>query len=257
MKTSRAHNLGTHTVERNPDAMPRIKSPVFIKRDDLLTPHRTFWPSYWGFLQGDSVQPVHPQLLREVAIRVIKLDSTTDSTNFIMAGRHEWPRFSDTQVTFFLDTLAAAVGGEGIPVFINNGKLYRSNASGELVAEDHAAAEPFSWPIGHDVRPAAQSLGANGCGDCHSLNAPLYFGKIALESPLKRQDTIITSMQKYSELGGVYSRAFALSFLFRPGLKWLLIIASSLLAGVVLLHAFLGLHRLIRLAGERINEEGG
>jgi hypothetical protein len=62
--------------------------------------------------------------------------------------------------------------------YIAGGKLHRLGA-GKLRAEDHAQAQPYLWPIAHDVRPATQALGAKGCQDCHSTEAAIFFGKVS------------------------------------------------------------------------------
>ena len=74
---------------------------------------------------------------------------------------------------------------DAVAVYVCGGRVHRLVADGEVEAFDHRAAEPYLWAIGHDVRPAAESLGAGGCADCHHPKAPLLFGQVAVLSPLQ------------------------------------------------------------------------
>ncbi|MHC4654021.1 MAG: hypothetical protein ACYS91_03270, partial [Planctomycetota bacterium] len=57
-KTSRAHALGTHGVNRSADALPHILYPVFAKQGgDRIAPHKLVWPAYWGTLKDEKVTP--------------------------------------------------------------------------------------------------------------------------------------------------------------------------------------------------------
>ncbi|MCH8859440.1 MAG: hypothetical protein IID54_07685, partial [Proteobacteria bacterium] len=105
------------------------------------------------------------------------------------------PEFSLTldQVQHALAQIAEA-GGEAQPVYISGELLYELNDSGELKSGDHPAAAPYSWPIAHDVRPAAQSLGANGCRECHSAGAPFFDATVAAASPVKPAVTLKKKM---------------------------------------------------------------
>jgi hypothetical protein len=105
--------------------------------------------------------------------------------------------------------------------------------------------------MGHDVRPASQSLGIRGCGDCHAVNAPIYFSQLKVDSPMEadRHSTYKT-MAEFADLSGLYARFFALTFFLRPLLKWLMIFASVILTGVLAWHGLQGLGSLMKAAGE-------
>ena len=59
---------------------------------------------------------------------------------------------------------------------MKGGYAYEINESGELVHEHHAMAHSHGFSINHNVAPAPQALGANGCQDCHSPEAHFFKG---------------------------------------------------------------------------------
>jgi hypothetical protein len=127
-----------------------------------------------------------------------------------------------------------------------------------LLKEDHPAAQPYSWAIGHDVRPAAQSLGIRGCGDCHATDAPFYFSQLPMDSPFASERySSYKRMTDFSDLSAIYARLFAVSFLFRPWLKFLIIISSAILTAVLIWNALQGLGSIMRAAGELKENSNG
>ena len=94
-----------------------------------------------------------------------------------------------------------------------------------------AGDETYRWSIGHDVRPASQSLGVNGCTDCHATDAPLVFG-----SPLPTNldpETAPAAPESMAALRGdsqPLAMAWGLGFLFRPIFKWFAFICAGLVA---------------------------
>jgi hypothetical protein len=140
-----------------------------------------------------------------------------------------------------LDTLRAVQSLTGDPVFINGGKLYYRESSANIKTRDHHAAEPYLWPLAHDVRPAARSLGVRGCTDCHALSSPLYFGKVEIDGPQKLIGSSYTRMIDYRAQTKIQAVIFSLSFLFRPWLKYLVIFAVVVILAIVLLYGFKGL----------------
>jgi len=139
------------------------------------------------------------------------------------------------------------------PVYIAGGRLYRSS-NGVIVSEDHEAAEAYKWPIAHNVRPAAQSLGANGrCADCHDTNSPFIFGQVEVDSPVAPQGGRDTTreMVEFEGLDRGYYQMFAFTFLFRPWLKVVVILSCVLLGMVLLLYALKGLDAVIKAAGKK------
>ncbi len=89
--------------------------------------------------------------------------------------------FTEVQVAMVLDALAGKEQADF--AYVVSGKMFRSDGSGKLNASEHKSAEPYSWPIAHNVRSAGRSLGANGCQDCHSEEAGFFFGKVQVPKP--------------------------------------------------------------------------
>jgi hypothetical protein len=124
--------------------------------------------------------------------------------------------------------------GEPEAVYIAGGKLYRLDASGDVKTEASAQAEPYLWAIGHDVRPASQALGANGCQDCHSKTSPIFFGEVAVDSPLAQGG--VWKMNHFQPtVDAAYQLSLANSWKYRV---WLKAIASGV--AILLLLLLLG-----------------
>jgi hypothetical protein len=131
-------------------------------------------------------------------------------------------------------------------VYLSGGRMFRLDGDGRLVAGDHAAADPVTWPLAHNVRPAQQSLGWNGCTDCHSGGSNFFFTKLKGTGPLltKRVEKRLAS--SFMGLGGLFQRVFGLSFIVRPVFKIVLAVCA-VVAGSLLFLA--GLVALGRVAG--------
>jgi len=266
VKTSQAHGLGTHGVNKSDGALPHIMSPVFVQGSDgKIAPHKMFWPAFWARLDKSSpngravslprsaseglrsgaesngtVEPIAYADVRSVTAKIIEKDTL---------GVGDWPPLISSQITEILRALAAQDSGRTQPVYISGGKLYRIDESGKLSEEDHPAAQPYSWAIAHDVRPAAQSLGVRGCGDCHDTDAPFYFGEVTIDSPLESAAISTIEMIDFAGLNWFYSKIFAVSFVFRPWFKIITLVSSVVLVAILMLYAFKGLSLVL----ERVN----
>lgn len=237
-KTSRAHALGTQNTNISDETLPHIFTPVFMPdQTGKIAPHKLVWPAFWAHLKDQQVTPIAPQIVKEAAGNILyhklELESAT------------WPELTDQMVTQVLEVLASENSQQGRPVYICGGKLYRLDDSGKLTEQEHFAARPYAWPIAHNTRPAAQSLGVRGCGDCHSTDAPFFFGHIEVDSPLVSQKGSVRMMIDFEHLDAVYTKAFAFSFVFRPWLKVVTLLACGVLVAILLLY---GLKALACLA---------
>jgi hypothetical protein len=130
---------------------------------------------------------------------------------------------------------AKAALDQGKYAYLSGGKLFRLDADGNLLAENHPAAEPVIWPLAHQVRSAQQSLGINGCTDCHSEGSPFFFGKITGSSPLKTEHLEKRSAHMFMDMDKPYQKLFGFSFRVRPLLKVILIVALVVVGSVLLL----------------------
>ncbi|NIW96491.1 MAG: hypothetical protein GWN20_27565 [Phycisphaerae bacterium] len=225
-KTSRAHALGTHGVNKSADALPHIFYPVFAQQEGgKIAPHKLIWPAFWGSLKEGKVTPVPLNLAKRAAGRSIARAKPR--------SLGDWPTLTDELITKVLTSLKKTVEGE--PVYICGGKLYRLDESGELgEPQEDPAAQPYLWPIAHNVRPAAQSLGVHYCTDCHDTDAPFFFGEVDVDSPLATKQAAAKEMIEFQGIDSFYAWAFAFSFVFRPFLK-IVALGSCALIGVVLL----------------------
>ena len=238
VQTAMAHGLGVHGILRTPASLPHIQAPVFIREGTgPIQPRKVVWPAFWARLTGDQVAPFDPELVTKLAGQIFAL-ARTDATG--------WRRLTNEQIAQILEILAQAPAGEvttGSPVYIAGGKLYQRDAKGSIVAADHPAARFYSWAIGHDVRPAAQSLGASGCADCHATDSPMVFGAALVDTPVAGEPVRIPM---YTLMGqsGSYMRNFATSFMFRTMLKVVGFAACGLVILVLLAGAVRAIPRL-------------
>lgn len=97
----------------------------------------------------------------------------------------EMKPLTQEQIITVLKELAEQGGLEGEPVYVSNGKVHKLSGGNALTAVSNPAAEPYSWPVGHDVRPASQSLGAKGCTECHSDDSPMFMAQVKADTPLQ------------------------------------------------------------------------
>jgi hypothetical protein len=166
---------------------------------------------------------------------------------------------TEEQVTLILQALAETGGQAAAPasegredpppgpfVYISGGRLFKLDGRGRLVSEAHEAAEPVTWPLAHDVRPVQQSLGWNGCGDCHSAGSKFFFSSVKGTGPLLTASTGSKSATSLMGIGGLFQRTFGLTFAVRPLSKIVLALAI-LITGALLVVAFLVV--IGRLAG--------
>ena len=239
-KTARAHRLGTIGVNKSHETLPHISSPVFAEQENgKIAPHKMVWPSYWGIIKDQEVTPIDFEVVKKTVGQVL--------ANVKLAASGDWPALSDENVTEALKSLKGTVEGE--PVYVSGGKIYSFDDSGKLWQEEHKAAEPYLWPIGHNVRPAAQSLGIRYCTDCHAKDAPFFFGDVAVDSP------VVTArgtkqMVEFQNVDPSYARAFAFSFVFRPMMKIVCLCSCAIIAVVLLLYALKALACVVKvLAG--------
>jgi hypothetical protein len=238
IKTSMAHALGLPKTNKSDEALPHIISPIFTERTDgKIAPHNLIWPSYWGVKNGDTVIPLKLEVFLPIARTIIGYIDSLATGN--------WPQLADSHLVQVLDSIKVIDPISGKPVYVSGGKIYFLDENKILFKQEHQAAAPYFWPVAHDVRPAAQSLGIRGCNDCHSTNSPFYFGKVSIQTPLNMARIEKLSMTKYLDQNVVSAWIFSFSFLFRPWLKYLIILSSLIIIAVLLLYGLRGLAKVI------------
>jgi len=122
--------------------------------------------------------------------------------------------------------------------YISSGNMFSLDKTGELQNSRHSAASPIAWPLGHQVRPARQSLGIGGCRDCHKADSPFFFNTLKGTGPLVTQASVSLNALSFMALDKPYQKLFGLSFTVRPILKAVLLVAAGI-AGLFLLLAAL------------------
>jgi len=257
-KTSRAHRLGTIGVNKSHEALPHIIAPVFAKQGGIgaayigklllmeagkIAPHKMIWPAYWGILEDDKVTPIDIETVRQTVGEVF--------AGVELPASGDWPDLTtEEHITKALRELQKVVKGEA--VYICGGKLYslKIRRTAVLVSYEHFAAQSYLWPIAHNVRPAAQSLGVRYCTDCHATDAPFFFGDVAVDSPIVAGRKA-KKMIEFQDINPFYAWAFASSFVFRPFMKFICLGSCAVLGLVLLLYALKALTCVVKvLAGE-------
>ena len=207
------------------------------------------WPAFWGRLKGDAVTPLSPDAVIDAADKILETKPAVEGE-----AAKDITLISREQILETLKALAADTGAE--PVYVGGGKLYRLTSDGELVGADHPAAQPYSWPIAHDVRPATQALGyalgyGDRCTDCHARKSPFFFGEVAAEVPADLGEPETLAMHHFEKLDPTALTIWALTFEFRPLFKVMLFTVGGLMAAIVILYAFRALAAILRWAGAR------
>jgi hypothetical protein len=114
---------------------------------------------------------------------------------------------------------------------------------GPAMAEGKAAM--YAWPIAHDVRPAAQSLGARGCFACHGTDGPVYFGSTAPADVDAWSHTVALSMYELRGEDRDLIDAWAMGFEGRPAFKAAAFTFTGLLGYTLWLYGMLGLRSML------------
>ena len=244
VKTARIHKLGLHGGHSIDLRLPHVAAPVFVKsREGKIGPHKLFWPAFWGGMKDETVTPLAPELVRQIADDI--LDEGMKKTV------NDWYPLRPEQILQVLKLLTEQQEQGIEAVYICGGKLYRITEGGELQASEHESARPYSWPMAHDVRGAAQSLGTGACEDCHSTDSPFFFGEVAVDSPLVSDQDAVVKMVRFEDVRPFYTKAFAFSFVFRPWLKVVALGSCALLGVVLLLYGLKALACIVKtLAGK-------
>jgi len=220
------------------------------------TPHRMMWPSYWGLLKDSQVTAIHPEVVYEIVRRPLKVNrdfvdelqrvrlSSSDLRELLGAERvrtrpedrtpeeQEKVRQAELeiiqeQVTTRMSAALQALEEEysnSQAVFITAGVGYTLNdhQDGLKTVSDEdlgGAAAPASWPMGHNVRPAQQALGANGCTDCHSAESAFFHATVTPVNMIPEQPTESIPILKYQgsdpEMLSIWDQLFEGRSLFK------------------------------------------
>ena len=151
-----------------------------------------------------------------------------------------WKSITTSQIQQTLERIQTGLNEVEKAVYITEGVLYEV-IEDTVTAEEHEAAQPYSWPFAHDVRPAGLSLGVRGCGDCHSSKSPFYFAAVAASD-----SAAVKRMADFQNKDIDMIRLFNFSFKFRLWLKVLLIATCVIFAVVLFVYGFRMLDRFFK-----------
>ena len=236
IQTAMAHSLGLADDHRSLDDPPRIVEPIFVEQDDgVIMPHRMFWPAFWGIKKDGVVNPLPLDQAQRLVSRILKVPNT--EARKYPGG---WKSITTSQIQQALERIQTSLNEEEKAVYITEGVLYEV-IEDTVTAEEHEAAQPYSWPFAHDVRPAGLSLGVRGCGDCHSSESPFYFAAVAASD-----SAAVKRMADFQNKDIAMIRLFNFSFKFRPWLKVLLIATCVIFAVVLFVYGFRVLDRFFK-----------
>ncbi len=232
VQTAMGHGLGIPEFGRLKESLPDIVEPVFLKgADGKLAPHRMMWPAFWARVAAEgAVTPIPP-------VEVLASGGAVFSSR--TGDRGTTRPLSRREIAEALRAMAALAPGGGGVGYVAGGSLWRLDPAGrELVAGKSQAAEPCAWPLAHDVRPAAQSLGVRGCADCHSAGSPFFFATVTATGPVEASLRQATPMHRLAGVDPVLQGMWARAFLGRPAFKWgmagvLALLGISILAALL------------------------
>lgn len=241
VQTSMAHRLGLPGPARGANTAPVIVEPAFLRdANGKIAPHKLVWPSYWGYLKDNKVTPLLPEVVAKTAGEKLPKQAAEDAER----DPYNTRPLTEAQIKDVLQALAPAStpSTNGEAVFLAAGKLYRL-AGEQVKAEEHDAAKPYSWAIGHDVRPASQAVGVKGCADCHAQDSPIYFASVLARGPVDPTNGVLRTQWAMRGDDEKVASTFAFTFNFRPMLKVMTFACAALIAGVLLSHGLAGLRR--------------
>ncbi|KPK77986.1 MAG: hypothetical protein AMJ79_01415 [Phycisphaerae bacterium SM23_30] len=248
VRTPRIHRLGLHGVHRQDYMLPHVQTPVFVRNSEgKIEPTKLIWPAFWGLMKDQEITPLDVEVVKEKAGEILNTETAE--------RRDDWPVLTEEQIAGTLPLLGE-LDDHSEAVYIAGGKLYRLDERGEIVAAEHEAARPYSWPVAHDVRGVQQSLGYNGrCTDCHNTDSAIFFGKVAVDTPVQGQEGGLKYMYEMEGEDGTYWRMFNASFVFRSFLKTVGLTVCGVISAILLLFALAGLKRVLSIFGPEVTEE--
>jgi hypothetical protein len=172
-------------------------------------------------------------------------------TRSIVATVGSEKTLTEEQVALVLQSLTQNDAEDSFYVYVSGGKAFGLDEEGRLKNRKHPAAEPVVWPLGHRVRPVQQSLGINGCTDCHSEGSDFFFGRVIGNGPFKTDKFDNRSAHSFMNLGKPYQKLFGLSFRVRPLLKLVLFVVAVIVGSVLFIMLMVNLGRYTGLLEKR------
>lgn len=238
-RTAQMHKLGLHGKHKQDLRQPHVYAPVLLKdQDGKIGANYLIWPAFWAMLKGDKITPILPDKVASAAGSLLSADVKQED---------DWKPLTEKQIGEVLKLLPKQEGS--LPVYVAGGKLYQLGADGVLQSSSHPAAKAYAWPMAHDVRPAAQSLGVRKCVDCHTTDSPFFFAGVELDSPIQQNKQVV-EMVELQGIDRFYMWAFNASFVFRPMLKVVVFASCGVIGFVLLVYGLRALAAMSRACTE-------
>ena len=102
------------------------------------------WPSFWGWKNGENIFPMKKDSYELIVKKVLSTVS--------FKKNNSWPIINENIILNILTSFESQTS-ESTPVYVSGGKVYARNSNG-LSTSYHPITDPYTWPIGHNVRPA-------------------------------------------------------------------------------------------------------
>ena len=164
--TSRAHDLGIAKQGRKAGDPPGIFSGILLKDDqNRWAPHYQSWPEGWIQTSGENqeAEVIPPGDLRTPLRRTLRVRGDLLEK---IASTEDDPGRAERSLSAFLGQM------ESPSALVTSGHAWERSPGDQLKPISSDLAAPVQWKLGHPVRPAAMSLGSNGCTDCHAPETP-------------------------------------------------------------------------------------
>ena len=213
LKTSQAHRLGGLDVNKASEVLPHLYYPVFAAQADGKTaPNRLLWPAFWGRLSKGTVHAIAPERVKALMSKArVALKRRPTAT-----GR----ALDNAMLARILRLLEREPRPRGRPSTSRAADCTGWTRPATSRPKTTRRPSRTCGRIAHDVRPASLALGARGCQDCHDAGAPIFFGQVAVDSPLASERGESWKMSRFQKnLDTAYVADFARSFRYRPWLK--------------------------------------
>jgi len=143
---------------------PAVWTPVFAKDEaGKVRPYLRMLPAYYANRTEAGLVPLEPRKLKSRFRRAKGLkDDDGDGT-------------IEVNTEAEIQAVLKAITRKGVqPVYLAGGMAYELDDQGQLKSEPNPLSNPIDVPLAHNVRPAGQSLGAQGCTECHGADSPFY-----------------------------------------------------------------------------------
>ncbi|MCI0643395.1 MAG: formate dehydrogenase subunit gamma [Chloroflexi bacterium] len=147
--------------------------PAYQVHAGQIHPVNPIFGVWWGNREADGT--VYPLFARELAAGwELYRDQVTDDNGDGFAEVNR-PEEIEAGLRAFEQTLAGNARFSQVhPVFIKGDKLWEFGEAGVLVGRWDEVCEREGFSISHNVAPARETLGADGCEDCHSFQGEFF-----------------------------------------------------------------------------------